>query len=102
MSNKKTTLERDFEAIMDGYQGDNPLIHQEWVKRGDYYEQYSVYDDSLVTISGIYPIQEISVIELSSREKKAAEKIHLATSESEVIGIISDELVRSLMEQLSL
>ena len=46
-------------------------------------------------------IQEIPVIELSSREKKAAEKIHLATSESEVIGIISDELVRSLMEQLS-
>ena len=47
------------------------------------------------------PIQEIPVVELSSREKKAAEKIHLATSESEVIGIISDELVRSLMEQLS-
>lgn len=47
------------------------------------------------------PIQEIPVIELSSREKKAAEKIHLATSESEVVGIISDELVRSLMEQLA-
>lgn len=48
------------------------------------------------------PIQEIPVIELSSREKKAAEKIHVATSEGEVIGIISDELVRSLMEQLSI
>lgn len=47
------------------------------------------------------PIQEISVMELSSREKEAAEKIHLATSEDEVVGIISDELVRSLMEQLS-
>lgn len=47
------------------------------------------------------PIQEIPEVELSSREKKAAEKIHMATSESEVIGIISDELVRSLMEQLS-
>lgn len=46
-------------------------------------------------------IQEIPVIELSSREKKAAEKIHKATSEGEVIGIISDELVHSLMEQLS-
>lgn len=101
MSNKKSKLERDFEAIMDGYQGDNPLIHQEWVKRGDYYEQYSVYDESLVTVSGIYPIQETPVVELSSREKKAAEKIHLATSESEVIGIISDELVHFLMEQLS-
>ena len=53
MSNKKTKLERDFEAIMDGYQGNNPLIQQEWVKRGDYYEQYSVYDESLVTVSGI-------------------------------------------------
>lgn len=53
MSNKKTKLEKDFEAIMDGYQGNNPLIHQEWVKRGDYYEQYSVYDESLVTVSGI-------------------------------------------------
>lgn len=47
------------------------------------------------------PIQEIPEVELSSREKKAAEKIHMATSESEVIGIISDELVHSLMEQLS-
>lgn len=47
------------------------------------------------------PIQEIPVVELSSREKKATEKIHLATSESEIIGIISDELVRSLMEQLA-
>ena len=53
MSNKKTKLEKDFEAIMDGYQGNNPLIQQEWVKRGDYYEQYSVYDESLVTVSGI-------------------------------------------------
>lgn len=49
-----------------------------------------------------HPIQEIPVIELSSREKKAAERIHMATSESEVVGIISDELVRSLMEQLSI
>ena len=48
------------------------------------------------------PIQEIPVMELSSREKEAAEKIHLATSEDEVVGIISDELVRSLMEQLSI
>lgn len=47
------------------------------------------------------PIQEIPVVELSSREKKASEKIHMATSESEVIGIISEELVHSLMEQLS-
>lgn len=53
MSNKKSKLEKDFEAIMDGFQGNNPLIHQEWVKRGDYYEQYSVYDESLVTVSGI-------------------------------------------------
>ena len=48
------------------------------------------------------PIQEIPVMELSSREKEAAEKIHSATSEDEVVGIISDELVRSLMEQLSI
>lgn len=48
------------------------------------------------------PIQEIPVVELSSREKKAAEKIHMATSESEVIEIISEELVHSLMEQLSI
>lgn len=47
------------------------------------------------------PIQEIPVVELSSREKKASEKIQMATSESEVIGIISEELVHSLMEQLS-
>ena len=47
------------------------------------------------------PFQEIPVVELSSREKKASEKIHMATSESEVIGIISEELVHSLMEQLS-
>ena len=47
------------------------------------------------------PIQEIPIMELSSREKEAAEKIDLATSEDEVVGIISDELVRSLMEQLS-
>lgn len=48
------------------------------------------------------PLQEIPVMELSSREKEAAEKIHKATSEDEVVGIISDELVHSLMEQLSI
>ncbi len=48
------------------------------------------------------PIQEIPVMELSSREKEAAEKIHMATSEDEVVEIISDELVRSLMEQISI
>lgn len=48
------------------------------------------------------PIQEIPVMELSPREKEAAEKIHMATSEDEVVGIISDELVRSLMEQISI
>ncbi len=47
-------------------------------------------------------IKEIPVIELSSREKEAAEKIHMATSEDEVVEIISDELVRSLMEQISI
>lgn len=47
-------------------------------------------------------IQEIPVMELSSREKEAAEKIHMATSEDEVVEIISDELVRSLMEQISI
>ena len=41
-------------------------------------------------------------MELSSREKEAAEKIHMATSEDEVVEIISDELVRSLMEQISI
>ena len=48
------------------------------------------------------PIQEIPVVELSPREKEAAEKIHMASSENEVVEIISDELVRSLMEQLSI
>ena len=48
------------------------------------------------------PIQEIPVMELSSREKEAAEKIHMATSEDEVVEIISDKLVRSLMEQISI
>ena len=48
------------------------------------------------------PIQEIPVMELSSREKEAAEKIHMATSEDEVVEIISEELVRSLMEQISI
>ena len=47
-------------------------------------------------------IQEIPVVELSPREKEAAEKIHMASSENEVVEIISDELVRSLMEQISI
>lgn len=48
------------------------------------------------------PIQEIPVVELSPREKETAEKIHMASSENEVVEIISDELVRSLMEQISI
>ena len=48
------------------------------------------------------PIQEIPVVELPPREKEAAEKIHMASSENEVVEIISDELVRSLMEQISI
>lgn len=47
------------------------------------------------------PLQEIPVVELSSREKEVAEKIHQATSEDQVVEIISDELVRSLMDQLA-
>jgi len=46
-------LIKDYNQIMKGFQNDNPLLNQEWVKKGDYYEQFSVYDDSLVTVSGI-------------------------------------------------
>ena len=39
--------------IMQDYQNNNPILNQTWNKKGDYYEQYSVYDENAVTISGI-------------------------------------------------
>jgi len=50
--NNHNELITDFEIIMDGFQND-PLFHQTWNKKGDYYEQYSIYDDNEVTVSGI-------------------------------------------------
>lgn len=50
---KKNNLIFDFDTIMNGYQNSNPIINQTWSKKGDYYEQYSIYDDNAVTVSGI-------------------------------------------------
>ena len=49
---KSDRLTNDYDMIMNGFQN-NPVFHQTWNKKGDYYEQYSVYDESIVTISGI-------------------------------------------------
>lgn len=48
----QSNLKTDFEMIMDGFQN-SPLFHQTWNKKGDYYEQYSIYDENEVTVSGI-------------------------------------------------
>jgi hypothetical protein len=45
-------LTNDYDMIMNGYQN-NPIFNQTWNKKGDYYEQYSIYDDNEVTVSGI-------------------------------------------------
>ena len=52
-NNKKNNLTEDFNMIMQDYQNNNPILNQTWNKKGDYYEQYSVYDENAVTISGI-------------------------------------------------
>lgn len=52
-------------------------------------------------LEGVSPIQMISIAELSSQEKEVANKIQEASSEDEVVEIISEELVRSLMEQIN-
>jgi len=38
-------LTNDYDMIMN--------FNQTWNKKGDYYEQYSIYDDNEVTVSGI-------------------------------------------------
>lgn len=50
---KNINLTKDFDMIMQDYQNNNPILNQTWNKKGDYYEQYSVYDENAVTISGI-------------------------------------------------
>ena len=52
-NNKNNNLTEDFNMIMQDYQNNNPILNQTWNKKGDYYEQYSVYDENAVTISGI-------------------------------------------------
>lgn len=50
---EQSGLVKDLDIIMDGFINDNPFIHQEWVKKGDYYEQFSIYDENQITVSGI-------------------------------------------------
>ncbi|MBQ6083608.1 MAG: hypothetical protein IJK92_04575 [Bacteroidales bacterium] len=50
---KNINLTKDFDMLMQDYQNNNPILNQTWNKKGDYYEQYSVYDENAVTISGI-------------------------------------------------
>lgn len=50
---KNINLTKDFDMIMQSYQNNNPILNQTWNKKGDFYEQYSVYDENAVTISGI-------------------------------------------------
>lgn len=50
---RQSGLVMDFGLIMDGFKNDNPFIRQEWVKKGDYYEQFSIYDENQITVSGI-------------------------------------------------
>ena len=50
---EQSRLVKDLDIIMDGFINDNPFIHQEWVKKGDYYEQFSIYDENQITVSGI-------------------------------------------------
>lgn len=52
-------------------------------------------------LEGCSTILPISNPELSSQEKEVAKKIQKASSEEEVVEIISEELVRSLMEQIN-
>ena len=50
---RQSGLVMDLGLIMDGFKNDNPFIRQEWVKKGDYYEQFSIYDENQITVSGI-------------------------------------------------
>lgn len=50
---KSINLTKDFDMIMQDYQNKNPLLNQTWNKKGDFYEQYSLYDENAVTTSGI-------------------------------------------------
>ena len=50
---KNINLTKDFDMIMQSYQNNNPILNQTWNKKGDFYEQYSVYDENAVTTSGI-------------------------------------------------
>ena len=50
---KNINLTKVFDMIMQSYQNNNPILNQTWNKKGDFYEQYSVYDENAVTTSGI-------------------------------------------------
>ena len=50
---KNINLTKVFDMIMQSYQNNNPILNQTWNKKGDFYEQYSVYDENAVTVSGI-------------------------------------------------
>lgn len=46
-------LKDEYEQLMKGFPNNNPLINQEWTKTGDFFNQFSIYDENLVTVSGI-------------------------------------------------
>ena len=46
-------LKGEYEQLMKGFPQNNPLINQEWTKTGDFFNQFSIYDENLVTVSGI-------------------------------------------------
>lgn len=52
-SENNSHLKDEYEQLMKGFPQNNPLINQEWTKTGDFFNQFSIYDENLVTVSGI-------------------------------------------------
>lgn len=52
-SENNSCLKDEYEQLMKGFPQNNPLVNQKWTKTGDFFNQFSIYDEDLVTISGI-------------------------------------------------
>jgi len=52
-SENNSHLKDEYEQLMKDFPLNNPLINQEWTKTGDFFNQFSIYDENLVTVSGI-------------------------------------------------
>ena len=53
VDNSNTQLMEDYDFIMNGFDDNNPLLHNQWEMDGGVFKKFSLYDSTSVCISGV-------------------------------------------------